>query len=173
MTANNEDPLFDLDQVHYTVSGGLITQNVNPGVFFYYTKFTAPAAGTLVVHLNQADFYNFGTGSQAAAQPGLLFGVASAPATSQVQVFNADCSSFSGAAPTIAFSGTNLSQVTLTFSGLSAGQTIIIGTKYSTKTIVGQPAPNPTTVHYVFTTTFDGSTTVQDTDPGGLDLVTP
>jgi len=163
LTANHEDPTFDLDQVHYTVSGGMIAQSVNPGVFFYYTKFTVPASGSLVVHLNQSNVPNL---------PGLLFGVAQAPATSQVSLFNGDCSNFAGTA-TIAISGTNSSQVTVTYSGLTAGQTLIIGVKYSTKTIAGQPAPSPSTVHYTFTTTFDASPTIIDTDPAGLDLVTP
>jgi hypothetical protein len=163
IATNNEDPNFDLDQVHYAVSGGVITQGINPGVFFYYTKFTVPASGSLVVHLNQSNTPNLS---------GLLFGVAQAPATSQVSLFNGDCSTFAGTA-TIAIGGTNSSQVTVTYSGLTAGQTLIIGVKYSTKTIAGQTAPNTSTVHYTFTTTFDASTTVIDTDPAGLDLVTP
>jgi hypothetical protein len=166
ITVNHDDPSIDLDQVHYTVSGGTISQGINPGVFFYYTKFSAPAAGSLTVNINQVN-------SQ--SRPDLLFGVLQAPATSQVQVFNSDCTAFSGTAPTITFSGTNSSQVQLSFTGLSAGQTIIVSVKYTTKSIAGALAPNPPTVHYDFSTGF-GSTapgTIVDTDPGGLDLVTP
>jgi len=144
----------------------MISQSVNPGVFFYYTKFSAPAAGSLTVNINQVN-------SQ--SRPDLLFGVLQAPATSQVMVFNGDCTNFSGTQPTITFSGTNSSQVQLTFTGLSAGQTIIVSVKYTTKSIVGAAAPSPSTVHYDFSTGFGSPApgTIVDTDPGGLDLVTP
>jgi hypothetical protein len=166
ITVNHDDPSIDLDQVHYSLSGGTIAQSINPGVFFYFTKFTAPSAGSLVVNINQ---------SNSQSRNDLLFGVLQAPATSQVQVFNADCSNFSGTAPSITFSGTNLSQTQLTFTGLSAGQTIIVSVKYTTKSIVGAPAPSPSTVHYLFSTGLGSPApgTIVDSDPGGLDLVTP
>jgi hypothetical protein len=165
-----ENPTFDLDQIHYAVSAGKIGQSVNPGVFFYYTEFT-PTSANFTVNLNQADFYNFGTGSQTSAPSGLLFGVLNAPgSTSQVGVFNGNCSSFSGTT-TITFSGTNSSQTQVAVTGATPNQPIIISIKYQTKTISGQPAPSPPTVHYTFSTVI--GTTVYDIAVGGVDLVTP
>ena len=101
----------------------------------------------------------------------MLFGVSQAPATSQVQTYNSDCSALTGASASISFSGAQSSQVRLNVTGATAGKVIIISVKYSTKSIVGQPAPNPATVHFTFKTLIGA--TVVDTDPGGLDLVTP
>jgi len=64
--------------------------------------------------------------------------------------------------------GTQITQsgavTTVTFTASSPG-TYIIGVKYSSSAVVGATAPNPSTVHYDFSTTGVASST------DGLDLV--
>ena len=73
-------------------------------------------------------------------------------------VFDSNCNSVG---PTIAQAGNT---TTVTFTAATAG-TYFISIKYDPHTVVGSPAPNPTTVHYNFTTTgVPGSTS-------GLDLI--
>jgi hypothetical protein len=135
-----------LSNLNYSVSNGKISQNVTPGVFFYWVKVTVPAGNNSVTITQTITTGNF-TG---------LFDIASGS-----NVFNSSCNSVS---PTITQnSGTGA--VTVTFNAPTAG-TYIIGIKYNSKSIAGDPAPSPTTtVHYNFMTTgVPGSTS-------GLDLV--
>jgi hypothetical protein len=172
ISSSPEDPAFDLDAVHYAASSGTIGQSVNPGVFFYYSGFKAPSSLTpgeaFTVNIAQANDHS----------PIYNFGVSGAPGSNQqVQVYNGDCSQpITNATATISFSGSNSSQVSIMITPTSstinlAGQAFVIGVKYSTKSIVGAPAPNPTTVNYTFNTVI--GTTVVATDAGGLQLVTP
>ncbi len=98
-----------------TDSPGNITQNVNPGVFFYFTKFVpaANASGVLITQANDG-----GPGSY-------NFNVQSA------QLFNASCqqlsSSFSGSA----------SATSMSFA-LQKGVQYIVAVKYSAKSIAGR-----------------------------------
>jgi hypothetical protein len=172
-----ENPSFDLDAIHYAVSGGVIQQSINPGVFFYYSTFTAPSTLTkgLPFTVNIAQTNDHAPPGQPASSI-YNFGVAGAPGTQQVSVFNGDCSSITNATASISLSGTNSSQVAVTFTPTSnqinlAGQTFVIGVKFSPKSIVGAAAPSPSTVNYTFNTLI--GTTVVATDAGGVQLVTP
>jgi hypothetical protein len=114
-------------------------------VFFYWVSVTAPAGNnsfTITQTITTGNFtgkFNFASGSN---------------------VFSSSCNSVSD---TIT-QNTTTGAVTVNFNA-PAG-TYIIGIKYDSKSIVGDPAPSPgTTVHYNFSTTgVPGSTQ-------GLDLI--
>jgi hypothetical protein len=135
-----------LDTVNYSVSNGKIKNNVTPGVFFYWVSVTVPAGNNSFTITQTITTNNF-TG---------LFDFASGS-----NVFNSNCNSVS---ETIT-QDTTTGAVTVQFNAPTAG-TYIIGIKYNTKSIAGDPAPGPgTTVHYDFATTGVPSST------SGLDLV--
>src|SRR5207249_773555 len=120
--------------LNYSVSGGVIKNNVTPGVFFYWVAVTVPAGNNVVTVTETITTGNF-TG---------LFNIASAQ-----NVFNSSCNSLSS---TIA-QNPNTGTVTVSFNAPVAG-TYIISIKYDSKSIAGLPAPGPgTTVHYNFATT--------------------
>jgi hypothetical protein len=135
-----------LSSLNYSVSNGKIKQNVTPGVFFYWVEVTVPAGNNSVTITQTITTGNF-TG---------LFDFASGSS-----VFTSNCNSLS---ETIT-QNTTTGAVTVQFNAPTAG-TYIIGIKYDSKSIAGDPAPSPgTTVHYDFATTgVPGSTQ-------GLDLV--
>jgi hypothetical protein len=135
-----------LSSVQYSVKNGLISQ-VNPGVLFYWVKFTVPAGNNTFTITQTITTGNFSTPF--------------AMANGGSDVFNSNCSSMS---PTFTQNPTT-GTVTVTFNAPTAG-TYIIGIKYSSNSVGGSPAPSPgTTVHYNFMTTgVPGSTS-------GLDLV--
>jgi hypothetical protein len=120
-----------------------VIHNVNPGVFFYWVRVTVPA-GLRVFTITQTittgqvvPFFGLGGGST---------------------VFDNNCNSVG---PTIT---QVLNTTTVTFTAPTAG-TYFISIKYDPHSVVGAPAPSPTTVHYNFTTTgVLGSTS-------GLDLI--
>ena len=120
--------------LNYSVSGGKIKNNVTPGVFFYWVSVTVPAGNnvfTITQTITTGNFtgkFNFASGSN---------------------VFNSNCSSVSNTLTQNAATGT----MTVSFNAPVAG-TYIISIKYDSKSIVGLPAPGPTTtVHYDFATT--------------------
>jgi len=135
-----------LANLNYSVGNdGKIKQNVTPGVFFYWVKVTVPAGNnsfTITQTITTGNFtglFNFTSGSSA---------------------YNPNCGNLS---TTITQDPTTFA-VTVQFNAPTAG-TYIIGVKYDSKSIVGLPAPSPTTVHYDFATTgVPGSTS-------GLDLI--
>jgi hypothetical protein len=135
-----------LSQLNYSVAGGKIKNNVTPGVFFYWVAVTAPAGNnvfTITQTITTGNFtgkFDFASGSS---------------------VFNSNCNSLSDTITQDPTTGT----VTVQFNAPTAG-TYIIGIKYNSKSIVGDPAPSPgTTVHYDFATTGVPAST------SGLDLV--
>jgi hypothetical protein len=132
--------------LNYSVAGGKIKNNVTPGVFFYWVSVTVPAGNNTVTITQTITTGNF-TGT---------FDFASGS-----NVFNSNCNSVSETITQNPTTGT----VTVQFNAPTAG-TYIIGIKYDSKSIVGDPAPSPgTTVHYNFATTgVPGSTQ-------GLDLI--
>src|SRR4029078_8328241 len=111
--------------VNYGVKSNKIN-NVSPGVLFYYTKFQLSTGGTVVVHLTQ---------TMGDSLP--FFGVQS------VQVFTGTCGTVSGAT----INTSNPADVTITLTGVTAGEPFIANIKIDPGTIVGSPAPSPTTVN--------------------------
>jgi hypothetical protein len=132
--------------LNYSVSGGKISQNVTPGVFFYWVSVTVPAGNNSFTITEAITTGNFST-------PFLLGGGSN--------VFNSSCGSVS---ETIT-QNTGTGAVSVSFNAPVAG-TYIISLKYNSKSVAGATAPSPgTTVHYNFATTgVAGSTS-------GLDLI--
>ena len=128
--------------MNYKVSNGVIGQ-VNPGVFFYFVRVTVPAGSNTVTITQTITTGNFNT----------FFNIASGS-----NVFDSNCNSQH---PTITQNGNT---TVVSWSTLTA-DTFIIGIKYDPTSLVGAPAPNPTTVHYNFTTTGVLNST------SGLDLI--
>src|SRR5262249_2375306 len=133
-----------LTTLFYSVSGGVITQSVNPGVFFYWVAVQA-SAGANSFTINQAittgnfdsHFFNQAAGSA---------------------VFDPNCVSVGTQSVT-----TSGGVTSVTFTAASAG-TYFIGIKFASKSVAVCAAPRPTTVHYTFSTAGVQNTT------SGLDL---
>jgi hypothetical protein len=109
--------------IFYTDDGtGHIAQSINPGVFFYYSH--VPLSGsTNVVTVTQ---FNDGSPGQ--------YNYAS----TQAQLFNSACT-------VVATGTTGGTQVSFpNFNATGKAGTYIVGIKYSTKSIVGQPIPTST-----------------------------
>jgi hypothetical protein len=131
-----------LNSLSYKVRNGVINQ-VSPGVFFYWVRVTAPAGSNTFTITQTITTGNFNT----------FFDMASGS-----NVFDSDCNS---AHPTITQNGDT---TTVQWNAAAAG-TYFISIKYDPHTVIGSPAPNPTTVHYNFTTNLvPGSTS-------GIDLI--
>src|SRR5262249_43356437 len=144
----------DLNQIFYSVSGGTIASSVAPGGFFYFTFVTAPSASFTIDIVQSENHPTFST----------LFGVQQQPSTSQVNLFNADCSNSS--LGSVSFTG--IGQARISVSGATAGQVFIVSVKYQKDNLVGATAPtNPTTVTYRFETQVNGTAVAFDT----VDLV--
>ena len=116
-------------RLHYSLEPPANTtiKEVNPGAFFYWVTVTA-SAGSNTFTINQTiTSGNFNT----------LFSIQSGS-----NVFNSNCNSVH---PTITQSG---GTVSVTFNAPTAG-TYIISIKFDSQSLVGKPAPSPTTtVHY-------------------------
>jgi uncharacterized repeat protein (TIGR01451 family) len=121
-----------LGQVNYSVSGGKIGQNINPGVFFYYAKITVPANTTVTVGESQND-------------TAALFQIQQ----NQAYLFTADC--------TKSLTGTQNAAATGASFTVAIAGTYIVSVKYQTKTIAGTAAPTSDPVTYTFTTTPPGA----------------
>jgi uncharacterized repeat protein (TIGR01451 family) len=121
-----------LGQINYSVTGGnKIDQNINPGVFFYFTKITV-AASTVV------------TVSEAQNDAAALFQIHQG----WDRVYKGDCSSYTTGTQNAALTGASFT--------LAPGS-YIIGIKYSTKSIAGTTAPTSDPVTYTFTATPPGA----------------
>jgi uncharacterized repeat protein (TIGR01451 family) len=132
-----------LGQINYTApaAGGTIGQNVNPGVFFYWDKVTAPA-GTQTYTLTQS----------ATPTPPGLFALGSGSG-----VFNSSCSSVSATITPNADGS-----VTITFNAGSSGGTFFIGIKYNAKSVAGKTVgPGDPTFTYTFGLVLGGNPVAQ------------
>ena len=134
----NTDNATTLSELQYSVQGGKVNQ-INPGVFFYWIKVTA-AAGSNTFTINQT----MTTGNY----PHLFSQAAGS------FVYNSPSCTKVSSQSIVTVNGVT----TVTFNAPSAG-TYIIGVKYDASSVKGFTAPNPTTVHYDFTTVgVSGST---------------
>jgi hypothetical protein len=130
--------------VHWAVQDGLIS-NVAPGVFFYWTKISAPRA-SFTVQI-----------AQAKSHPAAWF---IELAQGQVSLFDADCNSLPGGVET------GPGQAAVNITGATPGRVYIIAVKYSLKSLVGMPLDPANGVRYDFRTVIDG--VIVDADPDGL-----
>jgi hypothetical protein len=141
----------DITEIFYGKKGKIIN-NTNPGVFFYYTKFTGPS-DDFIVNVIQESNHDF-----------KLFSVQN---EIQVRVFNSDCTT----PPTASVTILELNGNTSLLIQDGAGQELILSVKYDTAAVVGEEIPKLVDeFHYEFWTEIDGLGVV-DFDLGGLDLV--
>ena len=147
-----EDYVFgtpiDLTEVIFNAKKGAIN-NVAPGVFFYYTTFSAPSTNFIVdvfqVNDGPVDFPNFDVQND-----------------SNIRLFNGDCS-LPSATMTLLSSG---SQASVSIDGENPGDMFVLSVKYETGAVVGLSEPG--TVHYDYSTFVDGMMVDRDLD--GVDL---
>ncbi|MEO7804416.1 MAG: prealbumin-like fold domain-containing protein, partial [Actinomycetota bacterium] len=142
----------DLNTLQYGRRADGTMGPVSPGVFFYYSRVTAPASSFSI---------NIAQSTTQTVVP--LFGIHQA----QAVLYSANCSVSS--LGTLVISGQNDSQATFAVSGATAGATFIIGVKYSSKSVEGTAIPGGETYHYDFKTLLNG--TLVDQDANGLNLV--
>jgi hypothetical protein len=130
-----------LGSIFYTVNGGKIGQNINPGVFFYYAFITAPAGTT-------------------SSNPFVATVTQSNNSTNNAALFQANnghaflCTATGGTASNFSVSNVG-SGATYT---ITAPGTYIISIQYSTKSIAGTKAPQPANITYNFVTNGLAST---------------
>ena len=132
-----------LGSVQYDVNNDLI-QRVVPRNFLYWVKVTAPAGNNTVRITQTITTGNFNT---------FFAGIGNGS-----NVFDSNCVSLQR-------SGSQIGDtVQVRFNAPSAG-TCFIGINFVAQSLLGQPAPSPTTVHHDFTTTGVPDST------SGLDLL--
>ena len=126
-----------------------IISSIAPGVFFYYTKVTAPRADFTVniVQTRTSPTFPFLEVQQ-----------------DQVALYDADCNRIGTGAQTTP------GQASVEVHGATAGQVFIISVKYSLKVLIGTYMSSNMGVRYDFRTEIDGR--VVDWDPTGIELGT-
>ena len=130
-----------LDEI-YKVKANQIN-SIAPGVFFYYSKITAPAS-SFTIQVTQSDIL-------ARKKIG----------TMQIILWDANCVKTSVPGAYNAGTGT----VTFNASGLTAGATYYISIKYNPRSLVGQDVPpNKPTDVYTFVTYLNGSQIIPSWD---------
>jgi hypothetical protein len=134
-----------LTTLFYSASGGTVGNNVNPGVFFFYTRVTVTGAPQNVTVVQTTDSNN----------PTELF----APQQSQANLYTSTCAG-------VNISGT-ASGGTVTYANVPAGD-YIIGIKYDSKTFVGSPAPAPQVPTYTFKAYVNGVYVPNSVNGNGL-----
>jgi hypothetical protein len=137
---------IELNEIIYRLKKGAIN-NVAPGVFFYYTTFTAPTA-------------DFTLEVVQSSSPGFtLFDVQN---ESNVRLFDAGCTSLSFSTPPSIPNG----QVSVEITGATPGGIYVMSVKYETGAVVG--FADPGTVHYSYSTVVEN--VAVDGNGNGLDL---
>jgi hypothetical protein len=134
-----------LNTVFYNVgNNGKIAQNVNPGVFFYYSRVTLAAGQVLSV-------------TQSVAPPG------SAPLFSTT---NQQVTLYTNACGTTAFAPASINNTTgvVTWGNNVPAGTYIVRLKYDSKSIVGAPAPATDPLLYSFSTKVNGVEVTHNTN---------
>jgi len=127
-----------LPGINYTVLGGLIRQNINPGVFFYFSTVTV-RAGDVV------------TTSQSSSSSGNLFLLNNRHAS----VWDANCNRVGSMTPT---NGGATGSLTFATAG-----TYILQLQYQTKSLAGTAAPSPANPTFTFDTAINNTEVVPDT----------
>jgi hypothetical protein len=136
----------DLDEMLYRVRRGDISA-LDPWAFFYWTRVRAPSTTFTVDIVQSVAHPSFST----------LFGMDN---VDQVQLLSEGCADLA----TEESAGNGQARVVVT--GAIPGRFYIVRTRYLTRPLLGQTAPNPPTAHYDFTTKLSGLAVAAD----GLDL---
>ena len=140
----NAAPILPED-LNMNVNNGVIN-NIAPGVFFYFSIFTAPSS-SFRVDIAQQTCPGFRTIEVQQAQ---------------VSLYDANCSGISGGQ--IAADGQAFANIT----GATPGQAYVISVKYSLKSLVGMALPDGAGCRYEFITKVNGVEV--DRDPEGLQI---
>ena len=135
--------------VHFDVRDGKIS-TISPGVFFYFSKITAPRADFTIEIV------------QARSNPTMPFCELQ---QSQVTLFDGGCQNIGEGTET------GDGQASIAIHGATPGQVMIVAVKYSLKNLVGWPFNPATGVRYDFRTVIDGN--IVDFDRDGLILGQP
>jgi hypothetical protein len=139
---------FSTADVSYHVDGNNIITTIAPGVFFYWSKVTAPAA----------DF----TINIAETKSNASFPFIPIQQGNQVSLYDADCNSVTGGTETTPGQGQ------IVVHGAVPGQVFILSVKYSLKDLVGAYLDPNVGCHFDFRTWING--VLVDADPDGLTL---
>src|ERR1041385_7605938 len=140
------DPLSD---IHWLTSNNVIT-TISPGVFFYYSRVAAPRTDFTIVVQQIVDDSRFPFCDVQ---------------RDQVVVYDQDCGH-------IATGGQSTpGQATVDVHGARPGQVLVVGVKYSLKTLVGTYMDATMGCHYDFHTLVDGH--MADADPNGFQIGAP
>jgi len=134
------------DDIHVQISNNVIS-NIAPGVFFYFTKVTAPSSNFTVVI------------EQTKSSPDVPFCELQ---QAQVSLYDGTCSNVGNGVES------DPGQAQVDISGATAGQVFIISVKYSLKNLIGTTLPTSGVIHYDFRTYIDGQ--LVDWDPDGIDV---
>jgi hypothetical protein len=139
---------FPSSDVSYHVDSNNIITTIAPGVFFYWSKVTAPSTDFTIDIAETKSDPNF---PFIPIQQG-----------NQVQLYDANCNTL--------VSGTEVSpgQGQIVVHGAVVGQVFILSVKYSLKDVVGAYLNPNTGVHFDFRTWINGQ--LVDADPDGLTL---
>jgi hypothetical protein len=142
----------DLNEIFYGVQDGLIG-SASPGVFFYFTEIAAPAKN-----------FNITIAQSSTAEPDFpLFEIQK---LNQVWLYEEDCSLAQATYDVSSLAG----QVEISVRKAVIGTKYILAVKYSTDSIVGEPAPDTGIIYnYSFSTLIDGN--LYDLDQNGLNLL--
>jgi hypothetical protein len=132
--------------VHYVTKDNIIT-SISPGVFFYFTKVTAPSA-EFTVYITQIK-----------DNPAFPY---CAVQRDQVALYDSDCNRIGTGTET------DPGQAAVGVHGASVGQVFIISVKYSLKDLVGYYLDPSMGVRYDFRTEVNGK--IVDSDPDGLQI---
>jgi uncharacterized repeat protein (TIGR01451 family) len=133
-----------LPRINYSVSGGEIRQNINPGVFFYFSTVTVSAGDVIT------------TSQSTTNSSGKLFLLNQGHAF----VLDSRCTKIGNMASTNG-------GATGTYTAQTAG-TYILQLQYQTKSIAGTAAPSPDNPTYTFDTDINGVEFLPDTTSIGL-----
>jgi hypothetical protein len=140
----------DLTTLQYGVQGTNIN-NVSPGVFFYFDTVTATTAGTMTVKVAE-------TITTAGIANTYLIPIQN-QSTSQMHAYNLDCTNASNVTESIVNG-----QAVFTFTNVTVGQKFVVSVKYSPTALAGLAVPNPTSVHYDFSTFVNNVFVHKDAD---------
>jgi hypothetical protein len=136
----------------FTYSGTGTISTDQPGVFFYYDRFTLPTGAFKIVITEKIGSVNtFPSG----IQNYLLHVLNDDP--HQVILYDSNCNVVGNVTVTFNLNADNTYTVTLTGTITGTPSAFyVVSAKYSPKTLVGLGIPTPTTIDYVFTTSVNG-----------------
>jgi hypothetical protein len=144
---------------NFTYSGTTTISTDQPGVFFYYDRFTL-GTGAFTIKITES----INTASPFAntfpsGESNYLLHILN-DNTSQVTLFDNNCNPIGNVTVTFTVNTSN-NTYTVTITGTISGTPApfyVISAKYSPKTLVGLGVPSPTTLDYQYVTSVNGTT---------------